>query len=233
MPSKGKKYMDARERVGGGPYALEEAVALSKELANAKFNETVEMAVRLGVDPRHADQMVRGSVVLPRGTGKVVRVMAFAQGEKAQEARDAGADHVGTEDYVKKIQEGWLEFDRAVATPDVMSMVGRLGKVLGPRGLMPNPRSGTVSFEIGKVIRDIKSGSVEFRVDRNGIVHVPIGKVSFEASHLVENAWALLETLLRMKPPTSKGQYLRSITVSSTMGPGIEVDNLKVASTLR
>ncbi len=233
MPSRGKKYRDGKERVDREFYTLEEAVALSKELAHSKFDETVEMAVRLGVDPRHADQMVRGSVVLPRGTGKEVKVMAFVQGEKVQEAKDAGADYVGTEEYVKKIQEGWLEFDRAVATPDVMSMVGRLGKILGPRGLMPNPKSGTVSFEIGRTIRDIKSGSVEFRVDRNGIVHVPMGKVSFEAVHLVENAWALLDALIRMKPPTSKGQYLKSITVSSTMGPGIKIDNLKVASTLR
>ena len=233
MSLRGKKYEEASKRLEEEFYPLEEAVRLSKDMAYAKFDETLDMAIRLGVDPRHADQMVRGSVALPRGTGKEVKVMAFAQGEKVQEAREAGADHVGTEEYVKKIQEGWLEFDRAVATPDVMSMVGRLGKVLGPRGLMPNPKSGTVSFEIGKIIKEIKSGSVEFRVDRTGIVHVPIGRVSFEAPHLVENAWTLLETLQRLKPATSKGQYWRSITVSSTMGPGVRVDNLKVAATLR
>ncbi len=233
MSLRGKKYEEASKRLEEEFYPLEEAVRLSKDMAYAKFDETLDMAIRLGVDPRHADQMVRGSVALPRGTGKEVKVMAFAQGEKVQEAREAGADHVGTEEYVKKIQEGWLEFDRAVATPDVMSMVGRLGKVLGPRGLMPNPKSGTVSFEIGKIIKEIKSGSVEFRVDRTGIVHVPIGRVSFETPHLVENAWTLLETLQRLKPATSKGQYWRSITVSSTMGPGVRVDNLKVAATLR
>lgn len=233
MSGTGKKYRDARERVEPKLYPLEEALKLSQELAYAKFDETVELAVRLGVDPRHADQMVRGSVVLPRGTGKQVKVLAFVQGEKVQEAREAGADHVGTEEFVKKIQEGWLDFDRAVATPDVMGMVGRLGKILGPRGLMPNPKSGTVSFDIGKVIRDIKSGSVEFRVDKTGIVHVPVGKVSFETPHLIENAWTLLDTLQKLKPPTSKGQYLRSVTVSSTMGVGIKVDNLKVVSTLR
>lgn len=233
MSGTGKKYRDARERVEPRFYPLEEALKLSQELAYAKFDETVELAVRLGVDPRHADQMVRGSVVLPRGTGKQVKVLAFVQGEKVQEAREAGADHVGTEEFVKKIQEGWLDFDRAVATPDVMGMVGRLGKILGPRGLMPNPKSGTVSFDIGKVIRDIKSGSVEFRVDKTGIIHVPVGKVSFETPHLIENAWTLLDTLLKLKPPTSKGQYLRSVTVSSTMGVGIKVDNLKVVSTLR
>ncbi len=233
MSLRGKKYEEASKRLEEEFYPLEEAVRLSKDMAYAKFDETLDMAIRLGVDPRHADQMVRGSVALPRGTGKEVKVMAFAQGEKVQEAREAGADHVGTEEYVKKIQEGWLEFDRAVATPDVMSMVGRLGKVLGPRGLMPNPKSGTVSFEIGKIIKEIKSGSVEFRVDRTGIVHVPIGRASFETPHLVENAWTLLETLQRLKPATSKGQYWRSITVSSTMGPGVRVDNLKVAATLR
>ena len=233
MSLRGKKYEEASKRLEEEFYPLEEAVRLSKDMAYAKFDETLDMAIRLGVDPRHADQMVRGSVALPRGTGKEVKVMAFAQGEKVQEAREAGADHVGTEEYVKKIQEGWLEFDRAVATPDVMSMVGRLGKVLGPRGLMPNPKSGTVSFEIGKIIKEIKSGSVEFRVDRTGIVHVPIGRVSFETPHLVENAWTLLEILQRLKPATSKGQYWRSITVSSTMGPGVRVDNLKVAATLR
>jgi large subunit ribosomal protein L1 len=233
MPRRGKKYNDIKEKVEPGPYTLEDAIKLSQELSYAKFDETVEMAIRLGVNPKHADQMVRGSVVMPRGTGKEVKVLAFAQGEKAMEAEEAGADYVGTDEYIKKIQDGWLEFDRAVATPDVMSMVGRLGRVLGPRGLMPNPKSGTVSFDIGRVIRDVKSGSVEFRVDRSGNVHAPIGKVSFDTPYLVENAWALLETLMKLKPATSKGQYLRNISVSSTMGPGIEVDSLKVASALR
>lgn len=233
MPQRGKRYNDAKGRVEHRPYPLEEAIKLSQELSFAKFDETVEMAIRLGVNPKHADQMVRGSVVLPRGTGREVKVLAFAQGEKVNEAKGAGADYVGTEEYVKKIQEGWLEFDRAVATPDVMSMVGRLGKILGPRGLMPNPKSGTVSFDIGRVIREVKSGSVEFRVDRTGIIHAPIGRVSFQTSHLVENAWALLETLVRLKPASSKGQYLKSITVSSTMGPGVGVDNLRVAASLR
>jgi large subunit ribosomal protein L1 len=233
MSRSGKNYLASQARVEGAVFPLEEALKLAQELSTVKYDETVDMAVRLGVDPKHADQMVRGSVNLPRGTGKEVIVMAFAQGEKAIEAQDAGADYVGTDEFVKKIQGGWVEFDRAVATPDVMSVVGRLGKVLGPRGLMPNPKSGTVSFDIGRVIRDVKSGSVEFRVDRGGVIHTPVGKVSFEAPHLLENAWALLESLLRLKPATSKGQYFKSITVSSTMGPGIKVDSLQVTTTLR
>lgn len=233
MSVHGKKYSDKSKQVEPRLYALEEAIELSKEISFTKFDETVDMAIRLGVNPKHADQMVRGSVMMPRGTGKEVRVMAFTQGEKVTEANEAGADYAGTDEYVKKIQDGWLEFDRAVATPDVMSVVGRLGKILGPRGLMPNPKSGTVSFDIGRVIKDIKAGSVEFRVDRSGIVHAPIGKVSFEAPFLVENAWALLETLLRLKPATSKGQYFKSITVCSTMGPSVPVDSLKVAAAFR
>jgi large subunit ribosomal protein L1 len=207
---------------------------LVKKIHPAKFDETVEVAVRLGVDPRHADQMVRGSVVMPHGIGKVARVLVFAKGEKEKEALEAGADHVGAEDLVAKIQqEGWLEFDRAVATPDMMSLVGRLGRLLGPRGLMPNPKSGTVTFEVGRVVREIKAGKVEFRVDKAGIIHAPVGKVSFAGEALVENARAIIDALIRMKPASSKGQYIRGIAVSSTMGPGVKVDPTQAAATPR
>jgi large subunit ribosomal protein L1 len=225
MARQGKKTSEARKKLESGKrYGLPEALQLVKELSFARFDETVEMAVRLGVDPRHADQMVRGSVVLPHGVGKTPRVLVFAKGEKEREALEAGADYVGGEDLAQRISDGWLDFDRTAATPDMMGVVGRLGKILGPRGLMPNPRSGTVSLDIGRVVQEIKAGKVEFRVDRAGIVHAGIGKVSFPTASLEENAQTLLDTLMRLKPATSKGKYLRSITLSSTMGPGVKID---------
>jgi large subunit ribosomal protein L1 len=235
MSDHGKKYQSARHLVDRSKrYELADALSLVKKIHPAKFDETVEIAVRLGVDPRHADQMVRGSVVMPHGVGKVPRVAVFAKGDKEKEAVEAGADFVGAEDLVAKIQqEGWLEFDRAVATPDMMGLVGRLGKILGPRGLMPNPRSGTVTFDVGRVVREIKAGKVEFRVDKAGIIHAPVGKVSFADEALTENARALIEALTRMKPASSKGQYIKGIAVSSTMGPGVKVDHTQAGSTAR
>jgi len=212
------------------PYPVEEALEIVKKLPAAKFDESVDMSLRLGVDPKHADQMVRGAIVLPHGIGKVVRVAVFAKGEKEREAREAGADVVGAEDLVERIQGGWMDFDSTVATPDLMGQVGKLGKVLGPRGLMPNPKLGTVTFDVGRAVREVKAGKVEFRVDKAGNVHVPVGKKSFAADQLVANALALLEAIVRAKPSASKGQYLRSITVSSTMGPGIQVDVQRIAN---
>ena len=211
-------------------YSVEEALGILKKLPNAKFDESVDMSLRLGVDPKHADQMVRGAIVLPHGIGKAVRVAVFAKGEKEKEARDAGADVVGAEDLVEKIQGGWIEFDSTVATPDLMGQVGRLGKVLGPRGLMPNPKLGTVTFDVSRAVREVKAGKVEFRVDKAGNIHVPVGKKSFAEQNLVANTLALLEAIVRAKPSASKGQYLRSVTVSSTMGPGIHVDVQRVAN---
>ncbi|MBI5178524.1 MAG: 50S ribosomal protein L1 [Nitrospinae bacterium] len=208
----------------GKKYKLEEALALAKQTKFAKFDESVDIAVRLGIDPAKADQMVRGSVVLPGGTGKQVRILVFAKGEKELEAKTAGAEHVGGDDLVAKIQGGWLEFDVAVATPDMMAAVGKVGKVLGPRGLMPNPKSGTVTFNLADAIKEIRSGKVEFRVDKAGVIHAPIGKASFDAAALLKNANAVIEALVRMKPSTAKGTYVKSITVSTTMGPGIRVD---------
>ncbi|MEW5746981.1 MAG: 50S ribosomal protein L1 [Nitrospirota bacterium] len=212
-------------------YAIEEAIQLLKENTFTKFDETVDLAINLGVDAKKSDQMVRGTVVLPYGTGKPVRVLVFAKGEKEKEARDAGADYVGAEDMVEKIQQGWLEFDKAVATPDLMGLVGKLGKVLGPRGLMPNPKLGTVTFDVGKAVKEIKAGKVEYKVEKAGIVHVPVGKVSFDKEKLVENTMAILKSVVKAKPAASKGKYIRKITLSSTMGPGIKVDvgRLKVA----
>ena len=212
------------------PYPVEEALEIVKKLPAAKFDESVDMSLRLGVDPKHADQMVRGAIVLPHGIGKTVRVAVFAKGEKEREAREAGADVVGAEDLVERIQGGWMEFDSTVATPDLMGQVGKLGKVLGPRGLMPNPKLGTVTFDVGRAVREVKAGKVEFRVDKAGNVHVPVGKKSFATDQLVANALALLEAIVRAKPSASKGQYLRSITVSSTMGPGIQVDVQRIAN---
>lgn len=209
--------------------SLEEAVALAKANAKAKFDETMEVAVRLGVDPRKADQMVRGTVVFPHGIGKAVRILVFAKGEKEKEAREAGADYVGLEEFVEKINGGWLEFDRAIATPDVMGQVGRLGKTLGPRGLMPNPKTGTVTFDIARAVREFKAGKIEYRVEKAGIIHAPFGKASFTTEQLAENARSLLEAIARAKPPTSKGKYLKGITISSTMGAGIPVDAASVA----
>ena len=234
MARYGKKALEARKKLQNGQrYALREALELVKSLSFARFDETVEIAVRLGVDPRHADQMVRGSVVLPHGVGKVPRVLVFAKGEKEREALEAGADYVGSEDLAQKITEGWLDFDRTVATPDMMGVVGRLGKILGPRGLMPNPRTGTVSLEVARVVKEIKAGKVEFRVDRAGNIHAGIGRVSFPLESLEENAQTLLDTLVRLKPTSSKGKYMRSVALSSTMGPGIKVDETVVTGVLR
>ncbi len=212
-------------------YLIEEGIALIKEHSFAKFDETVDLSINLGVDPRKSDQMVRGTVVLPFGTGKTVRVLVFAKGEKEKEAREAGADYVGAEDMVEKIQKGWLDFDKTVATPDVMGVVGKLGKILGPRGLMPNPKLGTVTFDIAKAVKEIKAGKVEYKVEKAGIVHVPIGKASFDQTKLMENAMAVLKSVIKAKPSTSKGKYIKRITLSSTMGPGVKIDTgrLKVA----
>jgi large subunit ribosomal protein L1 len=221
----GKKYKEAKAKVESKQEGtLEEAVSLMQEVKFAQFDETAELAFRLGVDPRHADQMVRGSVVLPNGLGKEVTVCVIASGEKVKEAEEAGAEIVGGEDLVGKIQDGWMEFDAMVATPDMMKLVGKLGRVLGPRGLMPNPKAGTVTFEVGRAVADIKAGKVEFRVDKNGIIHAPFGKVSFTGDQLFQNARSLLEAVLRAKPAASKGRYLRSLFVSSTMGPSIKVN---------
>ncbi len=225
MAHHGKKYRDAAKLVDRSrAYAPREAVELVRETSTVRFDATVEVHLRLGVDPRHADQMVRGTVVLPHGTGKVVRVAVFAQGEKAAEALRAGADEVGAEDLVKKIEAGWLEFDVALAAPDVMGMVGRLGKILGRRGLMPNPKSGTITFDLERAIREVKAGRVEFKVDKGGIVHVPFGKASFEVDQLVENLASLVDAVNRARPSGAKGQYLRGLTITATMGPGIRVD---------
>ncbi len=220
-----KKMKTAEEKYDvSKEYSLDDAIGKIKEMAFAKFDETVDLAFNLGVDPRKSDQMVRGTVVLPHGMGKAVRVVVFAKGEKEAEAREAGADVVGAEDLVEKIQKGWLEFDKAVATPDVMGLVGRLGKVLGPRGLMPNPKLGTVTFDVGKAVKEIKAGKVEYKTEKAGLVHVPIGKVSFDATKLAENAKAIIDAVVKSKPSTSKGKYLKKLSISSTMGPGVRVD---------
>jgi len=225
MAKQGKKYRAAAGKIDPlKQYAPEEGAKLVKESAYAKFDETVELHIRTGLDPRHADQIVRGSAVLPAGTGRSQRVVAFAQGDKAREAEAAGADVVGADDLVQRIQGGWTDFDVAVATPDMMGAVGRLGKVLGPRGLMPNPRSGTVTPDIGRAIKEIKGGRVEFRLDKTGVIHVPIGKVSFAEEQILQNLGALVDAVVRAKPTGSKGVYLRTFHVSSTMGPGIELD---------
>ncbi len=229
MPRHGKKYQEARAKVESEKlYSPSEALSKVKELAFAGFDETVEVSVRLGVDPRHADQQVRGTVILPHGTGRTVKVLVFAKGEKALEAEKAGADYVGAEELAEKIQEGWLDFDKVVATPDMMGMVGKLGRVLGPRGLMPNPKLGTVTMEIGRAVQEAKAGKIEYRVDKTGIVHVPIGKVSFELEKLLENFHVLMDTIIKAKPAAAKGQYLRGITVSSTMGPGVKVNQYEL-----
>lgn len=221
----GKKMLEAAKQVEGvKEYSVEAAVALIKKTVYAKFDETVDLAVNLGVDPKKSDQMVRGAVLLPHGTGKKVSVLVFAKGEKEKEALDAGADFVGAEDLIEKIKQGWLDFDRAVATPDLMGTVGKIGKILGPRGLMPNPKMGTVTFDIARTVKELKAGKVEFRVEKAGIVHVPIGKVSFKEEAIVENAKAAVDSILKAKPSTSKGKYLKRISMSSTMGPGIRVD---------
>jgi large subunit ribosomal protein L1 len=228
MAQTGKKFRAAAEQVHERPYTLEEAIPLVQKLKFTKFDETVEMALRLGVDPKHADQMVRGTVVLPHGLGKTKRVLVIANPEKQKEAADAGADHIGGDEVVEKIQGGWIEFDAVVATPDMMRSVGKLGKVLGPRGLMPNPKTGTVTTEISKAVREIKAGKVEFRVDKTGIVHAPVGKTSFGTANLLANAHALVDAVIKAKPSAAKGKYLKSVTVSSTMGPGVRIDTTAV-----
>src|SRR3972149_2039833 len=234
MGTRGKKYLEARGKVDRSKrYELEEGVKLLLETAYTKFDEGVDLAIRLGVDPKKADQMVRGTAVLPHGTGKKVRVLVFAKGQKEKEALDAGADFVGAEDLIEKISKGWLEFDKAIATPDMMGSVSKLGKILGPRGLMPNPKVGTVTFDLERAIKEIKAGKVEFKVEKAGVVHVPVGKVSFGQDRLLENIKTLLEVIMRAKPPTSKGIYLRSIALSTTMGPGVKIDPLDVRGVLK
>lgn len=226
----GKKYLAAIEKVDTTKqYKLKEAIEMVKQLAYTKFNETVDLVVNLGIDPKKSDQMVRGTIVLPNGRGKKVRIVVFAKGEKAKEAAEAGAGYVGTEDLVEKIKGGWLDFDKAVATPDLMGMVSKLGKILGPRGLMPNPKSGTVNFDVGKAVKDIAAGKVDYKTEKAGVVHVPIGKVSFDSQKLIENAKAVLDSILKAKPSTSKGKYLKKVSISSTMGAGISVDISDVA----
>lgn len=226
----GKKYEESAKLVDRKTlYTPVEALELAIKTAKANFDETIELSIKLGVDPRHADQQVRGAVVLPHGTGKKVRVLVFAKGNKVKEAQDAGADYVGAEEYIEKIQkENWFDFDVVVATPDMMGVVGRLGRVLGPKGLMPNPKSGTVTFEVAKAIQEIKAGKVEYRVDKTSIVHVPIGKKSFEVQKLLDNFRVLVEAIIKAKPSAAKGQYLKSIAVCSTMGPGIKISSVKV-----
>ncbi len=233
MRSVGKKFAAAKAQVPARALTIEEAVPLVQKLKYAKFDETVELALRLGVDPKHADQMVRGTVVLPHGLGKTKKVLVIAGSDKQKEAQDAGADEVGGEELVERIQGGWMDFEAVVATPDMMRAVGRLGKVLGPRGLMPNPKTGTVTVDIAKAVREIKAGKVEFRVDKTGIVHAPLGKVSFPAERLVENARALVDSVVKAKPAAAKGKYIRSATLSSTMGPGIAIDPTTVEAARR
>ncbi|TCT21064.1 LSU ribosomal protein L1P [Melghiribacillus thermohalophilus] len=225
MAKKGKKYLEALKLIDRTKaYGINEAVELVKKTATASFDETVDAAFRLGVDPKKADQQIRGAMVLPHGTGKTQKVLVFAKGEKAREAEAAGADYVGEQDLINKINQGWFDFDVVVATPDMMAEVGKLGRVLGPKGLMPNPKTGTVTFEVEKAVKEIKAGKIEYRVDKSGNIHVPIGKVSFDNQKLVENFEALVETLIKAKPQSSKGTYMRNAAISSTMGPGIRVD---------
>ncbi|HPK66515.1 MAG: 50S ribosomal protein L1 [Acidobacteria bacterium] len=224
MSNLGKNYKRAAEKVEQRPYPLVDAIRLVEETAFAKFDETVEIALRLGVDPKHADQMVRGTVVLPHGTGKAMRVLVFASGEMIREAEEAGAEYVGGEELAKKIEGGWLDFEAVVAAPDMMRVVGRLGKILGPRGLMPNPKTGTVTPEVARAVQEIKAGKVEFRVDKTGIVHAPFGRRSFGTEKLLANAQALISAVIRSRPPAAKGKYIRSVSISSTMGPGVKVD---------
>jgi large subunit ribosomal protein L1 len=228
MARHGKKFAAAAAQVQGRTYSIEEAIPLIQKVKYAKFDETVEIAMRLGVDPKHADQMVRGTVVLPHGLGKSKRVLAIAGADKQKEASDAGADHVGGEELVEKILGGWVDFDAVVATPDMMRAVGRLGKVLGPRGLMPNPKTGTVTPNVAQAIKEIKAGKVEFRVDKTGIIHAPVGKTSFSSDKLIDNTHALVDSVVRAKPPAAKGKYLRTVTVSSTMGPGVAIDTAHI-----
>ncbi len=234
MPAVAKKKASAREAIDRSiKFNLEEGLDAVIKAAYGKFDESVDVAVKLGVDPRHADQMVRGTCVLPHGTGKTVRVLVFAKGEKEKEAEEAGADFVGAEDLAKKIQEGWLDFDKAVATPDMMGVVGRLGKILGPRGMMPNPKVGTVTFDVGRAVSELKGGKVEFRVEKAGIVHVPVGRVSFGVEKLAENLRSLMDSIIRLKPSASKGVYLKGISVSSTLGPGVKLDPQEIRNLVK
>ena len=234
MRRRGKKYVAAVEKTDlNKGYDLLEGLRVVLDMSYAGFDESVDVAVRLGVDPRHADQMVRGSVMLPNGTGKEVKVLVFAKGEKEKEAEEAGADFVGNDDLMEKIKAGWLEFDKAVATPDMMGAVGRIGKILGPRGLMPNAKTGTVTFDVSRAVKELKAGKIDFRVERAGVVHAPMGKVSFGVDKLQENLASFLETIIRLKPASSKGAYLRSISVSTTMGPGVKIDPAYVKPVLK
>ncbi len=234
MPKRGKKYLESLNKVDTPKrHALAEAVQVALESSFVKFDETVDVAVRLGVDPRHADQMVRGTVVFPNGLGKEVKVLVFAKGEKEKEALDAGADFAGNDELIEKIKEGWTGFDKAVATPDMMGTVGKIGKILGPRGLMPNAKTGTVTFDVARAVNELKAGKIDFRVEKAGIVHAPMGKVSFGVEKLVQNVTAFLETIIRIKPSTSKGTYLRGMAISTTMGPGVKVDTASLKDVIR
>jgi large subunit ribosomal protein L1 len=234
MPKRGKKYLDSKKKIDSeGVNSFNDAVQMTLDSAYAKFDETVDLAVRLGVDPRHADQMVRGSVVLPHGTGKDIKVLVFAKGEKETEASEAGADFVGNDDLIEKINGGWFGFDKAVATPDMMGSVGKIGKLLGPRGLMPNAKTGTVTFEVARAVQDLKAGKIDFRVEKAGIVHAPMGKVSFGVDKIVQNMTAFFDTIMRLKPASSKGTYLKGIAISTTMGPGLKVDAALVKDLLK
>jgi large subunit ribosomal protein L1 len=234
MPSISKKKKESREKIDRlKKYGIEDGLETLLSAAYAKFEESVDVAIRLGVDPRHADQMVRGTCVLPHGTGKTVRVLVFAKGEKEKEALDAGADYVGAEDLAKKIQDGWLDFDKAVATPDMMGVVGKLGKILGPRGMMPNPKVGTVTFDVGKAVDELKGGKVEFKVEKAGIVHASVGRVSFGPEKLADNLKTLMETIIRMKPAAAKGVYIRGISLSTTMGPGLKLDPQEIRNIVK
>ncbi len=230
MPKRGKKYSEAKNRTGSGDtrYPFADAVQMAIASSYAKFDETFDVALRLGVDPRHADQMVRGTVVLPNGIGKDVKVLVFAKGEKEKEAQDAGADHVGNDDLIEKIKEGWFDFDKAVATPDMMGSVGKIGRILGPRGLMPNAKTGTVTFDVARAVEELKAGKIDFRVEKAGIVHAPMGKVSFGHEKIMQNITAFLDTVMRLKPSASKGTYLKGMAVSTTMGPGLRIDMASV-----
>ncbi len=234
MPKHGKQFRNIKAKIDSAKrYEFEDALEIITKNPAAKFDEGVDIALRLGVNPKHSDQMVRGAVVLPNGTGKSVRVLVFAKGEKEKEAVDAGADYVGAEDLVEKISGGWFDFDKAIATPDIMGLVSKLGKILGPRGLMPNAKIGTVTFDVGRAISELKAGKVDFRVDKNGILHVPVGKLSFGPAKLKENIMALLETVMKLRPASSKGTYLRGVAISSTMGPGVKIDTVYVRNLVK
>jgi large subunit ribosomal protein L1 len=235
MATRGKQYRAVREKVDGSRrYTLEEAIDLVVTSGYAKFDESVDIALRLGVDPRHADQMVRGAVVLPHGRGREVKVLVFAKGEKEKEAQEAGADYVGAEDLAERIQkEGWLDFDKAIATPDLMGVVGKLGRILGPRGLMPNPKVGTVTFDVARAVREVKAGKVDFKVDKAGVLHAPVGRMSFGPEKLLDNIRVVLDTVVRLKPASSKGVYVRGVALASTMGPGVKVDPVHVRNLTR